>query len=297
MGAGNECNDGRLLSVAVTGACRLQESPLVSPRPKTAGGSSSPEANSLQAFRKNRKAIPSAVRTANSRHGALAAFGCGCRGKGELSRGGGGVTTNTIRHESHASTGSRVYVNARRGHDGRMTSIRRLVPIVAGLILVAAADAGASDGPDGSEAGWLGEADFWIATSANVAGIGLFLARVHAPSKAPVLGAMTQLIGVPALVSATVDVSTGQADSASIGMLAYGGWAVFAATIDHILAVDYRSPRRPGILIPYVVLYYTGIGLASATQLRNGTLPWIIAGTTCIATVAASFYARARGAD
>jgi hypothetical protein len=67
--------------------------------------------------------------------------------------------------------------------------------------------------------------------------------------------------------------------------------------VDHVLHLDYRNPVQPEILVPYVVLYYAGIGVLSATQLVNGRTPWMIAGAGCILALAASLYARAMGAD
>ena len=99
------------------------------------------------------------------------------------------------------------------------------------------------------------------------------------------------------MITGLVDLATGRADATTVGVLAYSAWALGAAFVDHVLQVEYRDPRNLGILIPYVVTYYVGIGLLSATQLSNGIAPWVIAGSTCILTVAASFYARAKGAD
>jgi hypothetical protein len=157
-----------------------------------------------------------------------------------------------------------------------------------------AAPTGPSASPDNS---WLANPDFWIATAANLAGMGLFVARVHAPPAAPVFGYVTQGIGIPAAIVGIADLVTGQSDPATIGLLTYAGWAMGSAIVDHVLQVDYRDPVKLGILIPYVVTYYAGIGLLSATQFSSGIVPWIIAGSTCLLTVGASFYARAMGAD
>ena len=128
-----------------------------------------------------------------------------------------------------------------------MSTPRRVVFIVPALLLAAVVQVGALDGIEGSAQGWLSEADFWIATGANAAGIALFLARVHAPASAPSFGIVTQLIGIPAVVSGIADLAAGQADAATIGMFAYGGWAAAAAIVDHVLSIEYRDPRRPEI--------------------------------------------------
>lgn len=183
---------------------------------------------------------------------------------------------------------------------GTCTRGRRPASLILLVVVAMAALPGvavAQDGAPSEQAAWYTQPDFWIATGANFAGIALFVSRVHAPAAAPAFGYVTQGIGLPALAFGIADMVTGDAGPTTAGLLTYAAWAAGAALVDHVFQVEYRDPRRPGVLIPYVVGYYVGIGVLSATQLSNGYTPWIIAGATCILNVAASFYARARGAD
>jgi hypothetical protein len=144
---------------------------------------------------------------------------------------------------------------------------------------------------------FLQDRDFWLATSANLVGTGLFVTRVHAPSAAKWFGYGTQALGIPALAFAIDDLVGGQPDFSTWANLTYAAWSMFSFTVDHILKLEYRNPFRNAIIIPYVVTYYAGIGSMSAGQYENGYLPWGIAGVTCIINVGASFYARSKGAD
>lgn len=182
----------------------------------------------------------------------------------------------------------------RSGGNSRM--VRNTAVLVAIVAIVVPAHAESSL-PGEVGYSWATQPEFWVATAANLTGTALFIARVYAPSLAPGIGLATQLIGLPAVSVGLTDITRGRADAATIGVLAYGAWAVAAAVVDHVLCIDYRDPPRWTILGPYVALYYAGIGIASATQLVNGKTPWVIAGATCVVTVAASFYARALGAD
>ncbi|HTW92175.1 MAG TPA: hypothetical protein VMH22_10755 [bacterium] len=141
---------------------------------------------------------------------------------------------------------------------------------------------------------FVSDPDFWLATSTNLVGTGYFITRVHAPAAAPYLGAGTELVGIPILASSIVDLSHKKSDFSTWAGIGYATWALGAATIDHVLKVEYRSPARPAILIPYVAGYYAAIGCLSAAQYHNGYLPWAIAGGTCLLTLASSFYARAK---
>ena len=136
--------------------------------------------------------------------------------------------------------------------------------------------------------------DFWLTTSTNLVGTGYFITHVHAPSAAPYLGAGTELMGIPILASSIVDLTRKKSDFSTWAGIGYATWALGAATIDHVLKVEYRNPAKPAILIPYVAGYYAAIGCLSAAQYHNGYLPWAIAGGTCLVTLASSFYARAK---
>lgn len=184
---------------------------------------------------------------------------------------------------------------SRMRYNGNMEQVKKWrapAVLLALVCLHAYADAQSTAGIS-----WPAEPEFWVATAANLAGVGLFVSRVHWREAATAFGYATQAMGIPALAVGIADLVMGRPDAATAGVLAYAGWALASAFVDHVLGLSYRDPVRPTILVPYVVTYYAGIGLMSATQLVHGLPPWIIAGSTCILAVGASFYARAKGAD
>jgi hypothetical protein len=148
-----------------------------------------------------------------------------------------------------------------------------------------------------TESSFLSDPDFWLATSANLVGTGLFLARIYSPQTAKWYGYTTEALGIPALTLATVDLVNYTTDFNTWANLGYATWALFAVTVDHILKVEYRNPFKHVIIVPYVAAYFIGIGSMSAAQINNGYLPWGIAGVTCIINVGASFYSRSKGGD
>lgn len=148
-----------------------------------------------------------------------------------------------------------------------------------------------------SQSAFTQNPDFWLSTSVNVIGTSLFIARVHHPPSAKWFGYGTQLMGIPALTLSLRDISKGNTDFATWANMGYAAWALGATLVDHVFKVEYRDPVRPEILIPYVTGYYLAIGFQAAAQYKNGLTPWAIAGTACVINVAASFYARAKGAD
>ena len=176
-----------------------------------------------------------------------------------------------------------------------MKKVARIVLYV--VILCAMSNPAFAEMQTGPNSPSVWPADFWIATAANLIGTGLFLSRMYAPAVAGIFGITTQVIGVPALTLAIYDTVTGNVDPTTVGMFIYSLWAAGAFLVDHVFQIEYRDPVRSEILVPYVVLYYVGIGAASATQLSNGILPWAVAGVTCIAAATSSLVARVKGAD
>lgn len=139
--------------------------------------------------------------------------------------------------------------------------------------------------------------DFWLSTSVNLVGTGLFLTRVHHPPSAKWFGYGTKVLGLPALALGISDLYQNQTDFSTYANLNYAAWALYAITVDHILDINYRDPFKPAIIVPYAVSYYIAVGSMSAGQYENGWVPWIISGAACIINVSASFYARSKGAD
>ena len=148
------------------------------------------------------------------------------------------------------------------------------------------------DATSGVEYSFLGDPDFWLATGVNLAGIGLFASRVHAPEAARWFGYGTQLLGIPSLALGLSDMMAHATDLSTWGNLGYAAWALGVFVVDHVLGVEYRNPANPAILIPYVATYYIAIGFQTAVLLDKDITPWAIAGIACVANVAASIYAR-----
>ena len=165
------------------------------------------------------------------------------------------------------------------------------------LFVMAASSALGMTGDGTPPVTFVMDPDFWLSTSINVVGTALFLTRVHWPAASKWFGYGTELLGIPALVFGILDITHGTVDFSTWAKLAYSAWALYAFSVDHIFQIEYRDPRKPGIIVPYVVAYYIGIGTLAAAQFGSGIAPWAVAGVTCIAAVAASFYARAKGAD
>jgi hypothetical protein len=80
--------------------------------------------------------------------------------------------------------------------------------------------------------------DFWLGTSVNVIGTGLFVTRVHAPKAARWFGHGTKLLGIPALTLSIIDIHQKTTDLATWANLAYATWAMGATAIDNVRSIQ-----------------------------------------------------------
>jgi hypothetical protein len=137
---------------------------------------------------------------------------------------------------------------------------------------------------------------FALATAVNLVSAAMFWARVHRPGWATPLGVVAILLGLPAL-ALTV--------AGAMGDISWTRWlfpllyAVFAAVtllLDFILKVEFRSPRRPSILVPYLILYYFPLVAMWGMLWDLGFGYWAANGVSYFAMVATSLHAVRKGA-
>lgn len=139
---------------------------------------------------------------------------------------------------------------------------------------------------------------FWIfilSVLINTLSTLLFLGRIYWPAQTKLLGASTIALGLPALALAL---------RAAFDGLAFGYWffpslyaifAVFALVVDFILDIEFRQPRRLGILIPFLLLYFASLIGMWGMLWNLGIVYWAIAGITYFAMVFSSVYVARKG--
>ena len=135
--------------------------------------------------------------------------------------------------------------------------------------------------------------DFLLAITTNLLLACMFAARVHAPSLAGPLGVATLVTAIPAagLIAANVTRARPLIESAPASL-----WIVFIVTtlmLDYVLHVEFRSPTRWGILVPFLVLYIASTTSLWAATWQHGTTLYLVTAVTFVLQGALSFYARA----
>lgn len=131
---------------------------------------------------------------------------------------------------------------------------------------------------------------FGLANTINIVVALMFWARLRRPVAADRYGVISVGLGMPALVLTVVGIVT---DQPPVAWIVVAGWATFAVLawiVDHLLAIEFRRPRRLGILVPFLVLFYTSLLGMAIVQLANGIVPWAITSATYLSAFALSLW-------
>jgi hypothetical protein len=136
---------------------------------------------------------------------------------------------------------------------------------------------------------------FALATTVNVVAGGMFLARIYRPRWASPLGVVAILLGVPALALALAGAASGVSWTRWLFPLLYAVFAVVTLLLDFILKVEFRAPRRPRILVPYLILYYFPLVAMWGMLWDLGLVYWAVNGASYLGMVFASLWAVRKG--
>lgn len=80
-----------------------------------------------------------------------------------------------------------------------------------------------------------------------------------------------------------------------IGPIVFDAFVLFAVIVDYVLGVEFRSPRQPSVLIPYLVLFFGAIVLMGMPMYRVDRRLWAVTAATSAALVVSMLYAMSQG--
>jgi len=109
-----------------------------------------------------------------------------------------------------------------------------------------------------------------------------FATRPVAPEVNQVAGLVMAVLAIPATVALVGFVRAGSGWWLVAGPAVYGLFIVFMLVVEDWLALEFRAPRRPEILIPYLVLFFGSIVLMGAPMLRIDRRLWAVTAATSV---------------
>jgi phosphatidylserine synthase len=125
---------------------------------------------------------------------------------------------------------------------------------------------------------WAGLTVWGVVNAVNLLQAVGFYSRVHTGSRAinHRLGRVIIALGVPAAVALFAFLR------ARVGWLQWAGPAIFLTfivlelAIDYVWPVEFRSPARPSVLVPYLLLFFGSILLMGLPMFRANRQLWLV---------------------
>ena len=132
---------------------------------------------------------------------------------------------------------------------------------------------------------WWAALTVWgVVNAVNVLQAAGFLSRVWTGSRDinHLLGYAIVALAVPVAVALVAFVRAGAGWRQCIGPAVYVVFVVFMVAVEYVWPVEFRSPVRPSILVPYLVLFFGSILLMGLPMFRMARKLWLITVLTTI---------------
>ena len=145
---------------------------------------------------------------------------------------------------------------------------------------------------------WWAALTVWgVVNAVNVLQAAGFLSRIRTGSMAinHMLGYVMAALAVPAVVALTAFWRAGADWLQWIGPLVYVVFVALMVAVEYIRPVEFRSPARYGILVPYLVLFFGAILLMGLPMFRMDRQLWLITVATTILLLGAMGIAMQKG--
>ena len=98
-----------------------------------------------------------------------------------------------------------------------------------------------------------------------------------------ILGRIIMMLAIPTMAALFAFVRAGASWLHRIGAIVFLAFVAFMITVDYAWPVEFRSPMRPSILVPYLVLFFGAIFLMGFPMFRmNRGLRLVTVATTVL---------------
>lgn len=129
----------------------------------------------------------------------------------------------------------------------------------------------------------------------NLGSAAVFWARVRRPHWVATASLIVISAALPVAIVGLLNALAGRSIAHWGIPLGYVIWAVGAYLVDHRLKIEYREPRRPLVLGPYLVLFYISVIALWALTWPLGVWAWLPTTASYVLHIAAMIDAQARG--
>ena len=145
---------------------------------------------------------------------------------------------------------------------------------------------------------WWAVLTVWtVVNLVNILQAAGFLSRVATGERSinRLLGYGIVALAVPAFLAMVAFIRTGAGWRHWIGPAAFLAFIVFMVFVEYITQVEFRSPIRTDILVPYLVLFFGSIFLMGVPMFRINRRLWLVTAATTVMLLGAMGYAMRMG--
>lgn len=149
-----------------------------------------------------------------------------------------------------------------------------------------------------SGVGWAALTVWAVVNAVNLLQAVGFLSRVSSGSTAinHTLGYAIMALAVPSIVAAVALMRAGAGWTQVVGPLVFLAFIALMVVVDYASPVEFRSPPRPAILVPFLALFFGAILLMGLPMFRMNRSLWRVTALTTFLLLSAMGYAMRRGA-
>ena len=126
---------------------------------------------------------------------------------------------------------------------------------------------------------WWAALTVWgVVNAVNILQAAGFLSRVSTGSMAVnhVLGRVIMALAIPAMVAMIAFARAGAGWRYWVGPAAFLAFVAFMISVEYVWPVEFRSPVRASILVPYLVLFFGSIFLMGFPMFRMNRMLWLV---------------------
>ncbi|MFC1938891.1 hypothetical protein ACFLWM_01900, partial [Chloroflexota bacterium] len=121
---------------------------------------------------------------------------------------------------------------------------------------------------------------FAVVNTTNILTFFLFVSRVKWPSAGHKLAIATVFMAIPAAIVVVLNATAGREWLYWIMPLIFIAWAILTLIVDIIRNIEFRQPRKLNILVPFLLLFYIGMGGMGILTWRISFTLWTITAVT-----------------
>lgn len=137
-----------------------------------------------------------------------------------------------------------------------------------------------------SELGWAALTIWAVVNTVNLLqSLGFELRRTHGMGPNRTIGIVIGLLALPATAAAIQLLRRGE--SGWLGPAVFDAFVVFMVIVDYAHPVEFRSPRRATILVPYLVLFFGSIVLMGLPMFNLNRTLWAVTVVTSLILIGA----------